>query len=100
MEGKVAAVVSPVPLETYGEGRFEEHLQNPTWTANKVMRHQAVAEFFSGQAPIIPLRFGVMYSSIERVQAMLRDRADALTAALDRVEGCEEWALNVYVDKT
>jgi hypothetical protein len=98
-EGKVAAIVSAVPLEIYGEGRFEERLGNPTWTANKVMRHQAVAEFFSEENPIIPLRFGVMYSSLEKVQAMLRDRADALSAALDRVEGCEEWALNVFVDK-
>ena len=98
-EGAVAAVVSAVPLDHYGEGRFEARLQDPAWTADKVMRHQAVAEFFSASHPIIPLRFGVMYSHIENLRAMLKSRADGLVAGLNRVEGSEEWALNVYVDK-
>ena len=56
------------------------------------MRHQAVAEYFSRNHAIIPLRFGVMYSSHEKVHTLLESRADSLATGLNRVEGCEEWA--------
>jgi hypothetical protein len=98
--GGMAAVVSAVPLDQYGEGQFEQRLQDPAWTANKVMRHQAVAEYFSRDHAIIPLRFGVMYSSHEKVHTLLESRADSLARGLSRIEGCEEWALNIHVDKS
>jgi hypothetical protein len=31
---------------------------------------------------------------------MLREHKASLTRSLERVHGCEEWALNLYVDKT
>jgi hypothetical protein len=95
----LAALVSSVPLDQYGEGQFESRLKDPLWAAEKVMRHQAVNAFFGEAGPVAPLRFGVIYTGAKNVEAMVRDRADALSAALDRVEGCEEWALNVYVDR-
>jgi hypothetical protein len=96
----LAALVSPAPLDQYGEGRFEERLKDPVWTADKVMRHQSVNAFFSASGPVAPLRFGVIYSNAAKVEAMLLERGDSLSAALDRVEGCEEWAVNVYVDRS
>jgi hypothetical protein len=98
--GTLAALVSPVPLDQYGEGHFEARLKDPLWAAEKVMRHQTVNAFFSEAGPVAPLRFGVIYTGAKNVETMLHDRADALSAALDRVEGCEEWALNVYVDRS
>jgi hypothetical protein len=98
-EGALAAVFSTVPIDKYGEGQFEEKLKDPQWVAEKVMRHQAVAAYFSEDHPIIPLRFGVMYSQLKHLSTMLAERQKTFTAALDRVEGSQEWALNIYVDK-
>ena len=98
-EGGIAALVSPVSLDSYGEGRFEERLRDPAWAAEKVMRHQAIAEFFSLEHSVVPLRFGVLYSTADKVQEMLKERRDMLNQALQRLEGCEEWGVNVYVEK-
>jgi hypothetical protein len=98
--GTLAAIVSRVPLVRYGEGRFEQQLKDPVWAADKVMRHQSVAAFFSERQPVVPLRFGVIYSDPKKIQEMLLERADSLMVALARVEGCEEWALNLLADRS
>ena len=98
-EGDLAAIVSKVPLNRFGEGQFEENLKDPMWAAETVMRHEKVAEFLAHKSTVVPLRFGVMYSTPERIRAMLKTRAKVLEAALERLTGREEWALNVFVDK-
>src|SRR5215467_4542994 len=98
-QGELAAVVSEVPLDRFGEGRFEENLKDPMWAADTVMRHERLTEFFASKSTVIPLRFGVMYSTPERIRTMLTSRASHLKETLKRLEGHEEWALNVFVDK-
>src|SRR5262245_11140631 len=51
----LAALVSPVPLDQYGEGQFESRLKDPLWAAEKVMRHQTVNAFFGEAGPVAPL---------------------------------------------
>jgi hypothetical protein len=98
--GMLAALASRVPLDRYGEGRFETQLKDPLWTADKVMRHQAVAAFFSERQAVIPLRFGTIYSDAKKIDEMLRERTDSLMSALTRVEGSEEWALSLLADRS
>src|SRR5579871_5679932 len=98
-EGDLAAAVSKVPLNRFGEGQFEENLKDPLWAAETVMRHEKVAEFLARKSTVVPLRFGVMYSTPERIRAMLKTRAAILGTALERLAGREEWAVNVFVDK-
>jgi hypothetical protein len=98
--GDLSAVVSRVPLTKYGEGRFEAQLKDPVWAAEKVMRHQAVTAFFSERQPVVPLRFGIIYSDSKKIEAMLSERAGSLISALARVEGCEEWALHLHADRS
>jgi len=97
-EGKLAAVVSEVPLSDFGEGRFEKNLQDPTWAAERVMRHEQLAEFLSRNESVVPLRFGVLYSSPEPVREMLLKRRDQLQGVLDRITDREEWGLNILSD--
>jgi len=98
-QGDLAAVVSEVPLNHFGEGRFEEQLKDPVWAAETVMRHEKLTEFLASQSTVIPLRFGVMYSTPERIRAMLESRASTLQEVLDRLQDREEWALNIFVDR-
>jgi hypothetical protein len=98
-ESELAAVVSEVPLNRFGEGQFEENLKDPVWAADRVMRHEKLTEFLANKATVVPLRFGVMYSTPERIRAMLKVRANVLGSALERLHDKEEWAVNVLVDK-
>jgi hypothetical protein len=95
----LAAVVSAVPLDVYGEGALEERLSDATWTATRALRHERVAEHFARRASVVPLRFGTIYLKREGVGRMLEGRAAQFREVLARIEGREEWGLNVYVER-
>jgi hypothetical protein len=95
----LAAVVSAVPLDTYGEGALAERLADAAWTATRALRHERVAEHFARRAAVVPLRFGSIYLRREGVAAMLAERAAQLREVLARLGGREEWGLNVFVER-
>lgn len=95
----LAAVVSAVPLEVYGEGALAERLSDATWTATRALRHERVAEHFSHRTAVVPLRFGAIYLRREGVAAMIEERAAQFREVLTRLGGREEWGLNVYVER-
>lgn len=98
-QNNLAAVASPVPLSEYGEQELPRHLTEATWTAIRAMRHERVAEHFARRASIVPLRFGTIYRKRERVEQMLAERSAELMAIIERLQGCEEWGLNLYFDR-
>lgn len=95
----LAAVLSAVPLEVYGEGALAERLSDATWMATRALRHERVAEHFARQTAVVPLRFGAIYLRREGVAAMLSERAAQFREVLARLGGREEWGLNVYVER-
>ena len=95
----LAAVVSAVPLESYGEGALAGRLADAAWTAVRALRHERVAEHFARRAAVAPLRFGAIYLRREGVERMLAERGAQLRAVLARLGGREEWGLNVYVER-
>jgi len=95
----LAAVVSAVPLEVYGEGALTARLADAAWTATRALRHEGVAEHFARRTSVVPLRFGAIYLEREGVARMLSERSAQLRAVLARVGGREEWGLNVYVER-
>ena len=97
--GGLAAVVSAVPLDVYGEGALAERLSDAAWTATRALRHERVAEHFARRAAVVPLRFGAIYLRREGVASMVEGRAAQFRAVLARLEGREEWGLNVYVER-
>jgi hypothetical protein len=97
--GGLAAVVSAVPLDTYGEGALNERLADATWTATRALRHERVAEHFARRAAVVPLRFGSIYLRREGVERMLEERGAQLRGVLARLGGREEWGLNLFVER-
>jgi hypothetical protein len=95
----LAAVVSAVPLEDYGEGGLALRLGDAAWTATRALRHERVAEHFARRTPVVPLRFGAIYLERGGVARMLSERGAQFRAVLVRVGGREEWGLNVYVER-
>jgi len=97
--GGLAAVVSRVPLAEYGEGALDERLADATWTATRALRHERAVEHFARRAAVAPLRFGTIYLRRESVERMLEERGAQLRAVLGRLEGREEWGVNVFVER-
>jgi hypothetical protein len=97
--GGLTAVASGVPLEVYGEGALAGRLTDAAWTATRALRHERVAEHFARRAAVAPLRFGSIYLRREGVERMLAERGAQLREVLARLEGREEWGLNVFVER-
>jgi hypothetical protein len=97
--GELAAVASAVPLSDYGEEALGSRLEDAAWTAVRALRHEGVVEHFARRAAVAPLRFGTIYLRRESVGRMLEERGEELGRVVARLEGREEWGVNVYAER-
>lgn len=95
----LAALCSPVPLDSYGEEALAERLSDATWTAVRAMRHETVVEYVAKRVSLVPLRFGTIYLERARIERMLTEQGRELAQLLERLRGREEWGVNVYADR-
>ena len=95
----LAALCSPVPLDSYGEEALAEHLSDAAWTAVRAMRHETVVEYVAKRVSLVPLRFGTIYLERAGIERMLTENSRELAQILERLRGREEWGVNVYADR-
>jgi hypothetical protein len=93
----VWAVISDVPLSTYGAERLEPRLKDLNWVADTALAHEAVVAHFASRADtsVVPMKLFTMFSSRERAVADLAARQSAIKAVLDRIRGCSEWGIRI-----
>jgi len=96
-DGDVAAVVSPVRLDEFGEDAIQERLRDPAWLAEKARAHDGVLAAAVGRTTVVPFRFGAIYRDERHVVDLLRERGD-LAAALARLEGAVELGVKAVAD--
>lgn len=88
-------LVSRVPLEAFSGPRFEANLQEIVWIEPRVRAHaEVIARTFACQ-PVLPLRFGTLFSTTESLAAAMSRRETELLAELASIEGQEEWTVRV-----
>ncbi len=92
----LAAAVTAVPLDEYGEEPLRHHLEDIAWLEATAVTHHRVIETIARHRRVVPMRLATMYHSDASVAAMLTARRAELTAALGRVEGRTEWGVKVY----
>jgi hypothetical protein len=97
-EGAVAAAVSEVDLEEFGEARLRDHLRDMNWVERVARAHEAVLDRIRAQATVIPMRMCTVYRSEAGVREMLRREANALSQAIDHLDGKAEWGVKAFAD--
>jgi hypothetical protein len=97
-EGALAAVVSQVPLEEFGEEQLREHLADMGWVETIARAHEEVLDQIRAQMTVIPMRMCTVYRTEKRVHEMLRRESEALREAVDHLEGKTEWGVKVFAD--
>jgi Gas vesicle synthesis protein GvpL/GvpF len=97
--GTLAAITSPVSLDEYGEEPLARNLNNRAWLETKARAHEDVLRSVAAVADVLPFRFGTICRGEHDVRALLDDRCDALTAALERVAGRFELGVKLWVDR-
>lgn len=94
--GPLAGVVSPITTsEPWGigpDGDVDLELLAP-----RARRHEFVLEQMLDRGAVVPFRFGVLYPDLDRLRALLSERAPVLADTLRRLENQSEWGLTVAV---
>jgi Gas vesicle synthesis protein GvpL/GvpF len=94
----LAALVSPVPMSEFGRDALTRNLNELDWLEEVARRHEAVLEEALDAATIVPLRLCTIFRDTDGVRRMLDEERSQLEAALERLDGREEWGVKLLVD--
>ena len=96
--GRIAAVVSPMATTDHwgvrADGEVDLELLAP-----RAQKHEWVLEQILERGAVLPLRFGVLYPSLEPLRDLLNDRGPDFEDALRRVDNHFEWGLTVWAEE-
>ena len=94
--GEVCALVSRVPLQEYNEQTLHRRLEDLSWLAARVKRHEEIVRAVWGLHPVIPVKFGTIYLSAARVLEALQRHYQEFYAFLTFIQDKEEWGVKVF----
>jgi gas vesicle protein GvpL/GvpF len=98
-ESGLAAIVSEVPAESYGQNAIDESVRDEAWLTPRATTHQTVnAAAHASLDAVLPVPFATIFTTEDRVREMLRARAEELRAKLVGVRGQAEWVVGLYRD--
>lgn len=94
----VAAVCCEVPLQDWAGEAGEAHLKDLSWLGPRALRHEEVIEQMMRASPVLPLRFGCLFSSAEQIMELLRSKRTRIAAFIEKIANEEEWSLKGSLD--
>ena len=97
-EGSIAAAVSDVSPDEFGAAALERRTSEAEWITAKAQLHVSVLAGLAAGA-VVPMRFCTIFRDENSVRELLRSQRADLLAALDRLEGKEEWAVKIYCNR-
>ncbi len=95
----IATVLSHVSLEDFCGPLAKARLQDVSWVGARAFRHEEVIEQVLRHSPVLPARFGTIFSSWGRLENFTKLHHFAISLFLDRVRDKEEWAIKGFVDR-
>jgi hypothetical protein len=98
--GEIAVLLSLVAPGDFCGPEGEANLQNLEWLGPRACRHQAAIDQVMQTAPVLPARFGSLFSSLEHLEVFLSANAPGIRRFLEHTAGRDEWAVKGYVGRT
>lgn len=96
----LAAVWSPVLVEDFCGPEAEERMRYLGWIGPRVIRHQEVVAGVMRHSPVLPARFGTIFSSWTSLEKVLQHHHDTIAGFLERISDQEEWAVKGMLDRS
>ncbi len=93
------AIFSPVALEEFCGPRGEANLQNLSWLAPRLARHQEVIGDLLRHLPVLPLPFGTLFSCRASLARCLVQHRQDIRGFWQVAAGSEEWAVKGFLDR-
>jgi hypothetical protein len=95
--GRLAALVSRLDAERYGEGVWRERAEDPDWLAAFDLEHQEVLGVVAASCDVVPFRIPGMYDDPARLRAALENEQALLGRGLEAVRDHVEWGVRVFL---
>lgn len=95
----LTAVVSRVMLKDFCGPAADAHMQDLTWLGPRACRHEAVVEHVMRLSPVLPARFGTLFSSLASLERFLKKHHAGIRRFLEQVADKEEWAVKGMLDR-
>jgi len=95
----LGAVLSEVRLQDFCGAAAELRMRDLAWVGPRALRHEAVVEEAMRQSPVLPARFGTLFSSQERLAEFLDKHEAVISEFLDRIADKEEWSVKGLLDR-
>jgi hypothetical protein len=93
---ELAAVVSDVALDEYGEAGLRRNLERLDWLEETARTHDTVVKVVSAMGPTAPLRLATICLDDDGVRRRMDEWYTALQQVLDRIEGRLELSVKVF----
>ena len=94
----LAAAVSELPEDRFGEEEFRAHAEDPVWLQELASAHHRVLASIALQSDVVPLRMPTLCRSRQSVLDLLDTRGGVLRQALASVAGRVEWGVKLYAE--
>ena len=95
----VTAVLCEVPIDDFSGPSAETRLQDLAWVGPRAVRHGEVIEYATQHAPVLPARFGTLFSSIDSLRRLLKSNLAQINDFLDWVTDKDEWAVKILLSR-
>ncbi|MBV9119736.1 MAG: GvpL/GvpF family gas vesicle protein [Chloroflexi bacterium] len=97
--GSLQAAISEVGTE-FGERQLNDRIRDLDWLSPRAVRHHEVVDTLFGRcSSALPLSFGAIFRSEDRLRRRLEGEMESLRARLERLRGRGEWDLKVTRDE-
>lgn len=95
----LVSVLGIVPIAEFCGAEAERNLGELKWVGERAMRHQRVIEQGFARGPILPARFGTLFSSIPALERFIEMNRHPIGGFLKRVQGHEEWGVKALLKR-
>lgn len=95
----LACVISQVPLAEFGEGKLQENLQDIKWLEKYIRAYDEITHKLFEQATFIPIRFGTIYLTKERLEEGIKVYKDQVLQLIETLNGKIELGVKFYIDR-
>jgi hypothetical protein len=93
----LAALVSAVPLDAFGEHTLRESLEDIARLESLARGHEHVLDQALRLGPLVPFRLCTIYEHADTLREMLHREREPLAAALQRLAGMAEWGVKAFL---
>lgn len=94
----LCAIAAAVERGEFGQENLRKNLADIDWIKVKANVHERLIESVMENGPVIPFKFGTLFSTDDSLRAMLAEHVEEFKVILKRLENKEEWGVKIYCD--